>query len=264
MEIFSFLLPAVLLIAASLVLFMFGIVKGQAGRAIAPWVALGALVAAFVVSLVQLAGDGNASVADWTGAVVKSDFGSYVNLITSGVGMLLLLLCWPTNDDATGNTALRFGPDAGDYFATTLTGGNSSWPLGVTRSTLEQTVALPAHADAAVRVRVDAYTARDRVGFELVWLTDDATGGLVPLDAVDLGEYGGSNGGSLAQVGGVYDVPLGATHATFRSLARLTDGYWIDAGFDNASLLMAQPIPEPATAGVLALAAGALALRRRG
>ena len=169
---------------------------------------------------------------------------------------------WAALDGTVG--AFPFGPDAGDYFATTLTGGNSSWPLGVTRSTLEQTVALPAHADAAVRVRVDAYTARDRVGFELVWLTDDATGGLVPLDAVDLGEYGGSNGGSLAQVDGVYDVPLGATHATFRSIARLTDGYWIDAGFDNASLLMAQPIPEPATAGVLALAAGALALRRRG
>ena len=119
MEIFSYLLPEVLLIAAALVLFMFGIVKGPAGRTLAPWVALAGLGVAFVVSFFQLGGAEQA-VADWTGAIVKSDFAAYVNLLVTGIGMLLLLLCWPTNESATGNTALRFGPDAGEFYGLIL------------------------------------------------------------------------------------------------------------------------------------------------
>jgi len=36
------------------------------------------------------------------------------------VGILLTLLAWPTNDDATGNPSLNFGGDAGEFFALML------------------------------------------------------------------------------------------------------------------------------------------------
>ncbi len=168
---------------------------------------------------------------------------------------------WDALDGSIG--AFPFGPADGGYFATTWTGTDSDWTLGVTRSTLAQTAALPVHANAMARVRVDALTARDTVRFDIEWLADDGAGGLSPLSSIDLGTYGGLTGGSVDAVDRVLDVPAGATHVSFRAEAILTDGYWVDAGFDNASIVMAQPVPEPTSAGLAGVALLACAARRR-
>lgn len=117
MNLFSLLLPELLVTAAALVLFLLGVVKGPAGRKVAPWIALGGLIVGGIVAFLQLGG-GNES--DFTGAIVAGDFSGYVKLITAGVGIILLLLCWPTNDDATGNRGLWFGHDAGEFFGLLL------------------------------------------------------------------------------------------------------------------------------------------------
>ena len=41
-------------------------------------------------------------------------------MITAGVSMLFVLLAWPTGPNATGNAALEFGGDAGEFFALML------------------------------------------------------------------------------------------------------------------------------------------------
>src|SRR4029079_19484800 len=54
------------------------------------------------------------------GTLRAADFTQYIKLITAGIGMLLLLLAWPAGREATGNTSLNFGNDAGEFFALML------------------------------------------------------------------------------------------------------------------------------------------------
>ena len=120
MQLFSLLLPELILVVAALVLFLFGVVKSPAGRRVAPVVALAGLAGSLLaVALGATAGDAE-TVRDWTGALAVGPMSTYVRVLVSGVGVLLVLLCWPSNDDATGNTALRFGADAGEFFALIL------------------------------------------------------------------------------------------------------------------------------------------------
>ena len=44
----------------------------------------------------------------------------YIKLLAAGVGVLLVLLAWPTNPDATGSALLDFGADAGEFFGLML------------------------------------------------------------------------------------------------------------------------------------------------
>ena len=44
-------------------------------------------------------------------------FANYVKLVAAGVGILLVLLAWPTNADANGSRSIDFGTDAGEFFA---------------------------------------------------------------------------------------------------------------------------------------------------
>ena len=119
MDLFSLLLPELILVIAALVLFLFGVVKSPAGRRVVPFVALLALAGALAAVAFGPARTAGAT-ADWTGAVSVSAFSTYARVLTLCVGTLFVLLSWPTNDDATGNSALRFGSDAGEFFALIL------------------------------------------------------------------------------------------------------------------------------------------------
>ena len=119
MDLFSLLLPELILVAAALVLFLFGVVKSPAGRRVVPFVALLALAGAMAVVFFSPERPSGAT-ADWTGAVGVSAFSTYARVLTLGVGAFFVLLSWPTNADATGNPALRFGSDAGEYFGLIL------------------------------------------------------------------------------------------------------------------------------------------------
>ena len=47
-------------------------------------------------------------------------FAHYVKMLASAVGVLLVLLAWPTNAQATGNPALDFGGDGGEFYGLML------------------------------------------------------------------------------------------------------------------------------------------------
>jgi NADH-quinone oxidoreductase subunit N len=57
---------------------------------------------------------------DVFGTLHISDFSNYFKLLACAIGILFVLLSWPTNQDATGNTALNFGTEAGEYFGLML------------------------------------------------------------------------------------------------------------------------------------------------
>ena len=115
MSLFSLLLPELILTAAALVLFMFGVFKSSASRAFVPWIALLGLVGAGVAA--ALGGLGlDAADVDFTRSVVAGAFGNYVKVLAAGVGVILLLLCWPTHRDHSGNNSLWWGLDAGEFF----------------------------------------------------------------------------------------------------------------------------------------------------
>jgi NADH-quinone oxidoreductase subunit N len=110
--------PEFLLGIVGAFLILLGTSSKRASRRAAPIIALLTLIAIFaiewglspVASLYSGAGD----------TVRLFNFTWYIKLITSGVGILLVLVAWPSNDDATGNAALNFGHDAGEFYGLML------------------------------------------------------------------------------------------------------------------------------------------------
>src|SRR5207248_1290292 len=64
--------------------------------------------------------DGGMALADDSNAVRVAEFAHYIKLIAAGVGAMLVLLAWPTNREATGNSATDYGTEAGEFFALML------------------------------------------------------------------------------------------------------------------------------------------------
>ena len=48
------------------------------------------------------------------------EFARYVKLLSAAIGVLLVLLAWPSNADATGGPAHHFGQEAGEFFGLML------------------------------------------------------------------------------------------------------------------------------------------------
>jgi NADH-quinone oxidoreductase subunit N len=112
------MLPELVLIAAACVLFLLGVSSKAGSRRLAPVIALLALLVVFGMQC--MAGDMNDTLADRYGTFRIFNFAQYIKLIASGVGALFVLLAWPTNKEATGNSALDFGADAGEFFGLML------------------------------------------------------------------------------------------------------------------------------------------------
>src|SRR5881394_2781349 len=96
--------PELILIVAACALFLIGIVNRAAARRACPWVAVVALLGVFLMEVMR----GDSAAWDWTGALRVFAFAHYIKLIAAGVGVLLVLLAWPTDSEATGNPALQF------------------------------------------------------------------------------------------------------------------------------------------------------------
>src|SRR4029079_14970691 len=47
-------------------------------------------------------------------------FAQYIKALSAGVGILFVLLSWPTDPQATGNSSLNFGTEPGEFFALLL------------------------------------------------------------------------------------------------------------------------------------------------
>src|SRR3954466_950465 len=130
MSLLTLLLPELILIIAAAALFMIGLSNKVASRRLAPVVAMLALFITFAIQVYFVKAGGGKTQHDDFGGISRDgsiygtirigEFAHYIKLISLGIGIMLTLLAWPTNDDATGNTSLHFGHDAGEFFALML------------------------------------------------------------------------------------------------------------------------------------------------
>jgi NADH-quinone oxidoreductase subunit N len=121
----SLLLPELILIGVASLLFLLGLSSKAASRRLAPVLALLSLLAVLGFQIYRFAINGPHTEFDTFGGgghgtLRVAAFAQYIQLITAAIGILLVLLAWPTNADATGNGSLQFGADAGEFFALML------------------------------------------------------------------------------------------------------------------------------------------------
>ena len=116
MSLFEVILPELILIVVACALFLVGAVNKRIARVVSAWVALAAVAGVFILQFVFPSQEGS----DGYGAFRVFGMAQYVKLLSSGVGVLFVLMAWPTDRDATGNSAVNFGTEAGEFFALML------------------------------------------------------------------------------------------------------------------------------------------------
>jgi NADH-quinone oxidoreductase subunit N len=112
--------PELILIGTACVLFLLGMAKGIGARRLVPVVALASMFIVFAMQFVNLVSPGLSNDAGIS-VVHVGGIALYIRVIATWVGVLMVLLAWPTNEDCSGNSALNFGRDAGgEFFALML------------------------------------------------------------------------------------------------------------------------------------------------
>jgi NADH-quinone oxidoreductase subunit N len=114
------MLPELLLIATACALFLLGVSNKASSRRMAALLSVGVLLIVFFAQLPRL---GNAAPFgdDPSGQIRVAALAQFIKALASGVGALFVLLSWPTDEQATGNSALQFGADAAaEFFALLL------------------------------------------------------------------------------------------------------------------------------------------------
>jgi len=120
-DLLEILLPELILVGMACALFLVGVSTRVWARRLAPVLALAALAAVFVLQFAAAMGlRAGVSASDPWNTLHAGAFSDYIKLLTSGVGLLMVLLAWPTNPDASGSRSLNFGADAGEFFALML------------------------------------------------------------------------------------------------------------------------------------------------
>jgi len=116
--------PELVLVIAACILFLIGAVPRLSARRLAPVIATAVLVGLFFSLWYHGAGaDGQGTQATSTDSqktLIVGGFAYYIKMITAGLGILFALLAWPTNHQATGNSALDFANDGGEFFGLML------------------------------------------------------------------------------------------------------------------------------------------------
>lgn len=125
MNLFQVIWPELILAAVACVLFLVGVVNKPAARWAGALITTVTLAVVFVVlwqgSDVDSPASGTAgTLADALGNFRVSSFGQYVKTLAAGVGIILSLLFWPSNDERTGNGSVNYGTEAGEFFALIL------------------------------------------------------------------------------------------------------------------------------------------------
>lgn len=121
MDIIRLIYPELAVLAAATLLFLMGMSGSVAVRRAAPWIALlGLLVAAFLQVGALGAGPLQRVESDLANTLRGSDFSHFIKLLVACVGVLFVLLSWPSNREQTGNSALGFDREGPEYFALVL------------------------------------------------------------------------------------------------------------------------------------------------
>src|SRR5882724_10821312 len=116
MSLLSLLVPELILIAVASALLLLGLSNKASSRRLAPLIAMAALIVTFGIQIYFVSAGGGPTKHDdgvQYGTLRVGEFTQYIKLITLGMGILLTLLAWPTNADATGSSSLHFGHDSG-------------------------------------------------------------------------------------------------------------------------------------------------------
>src|SRR4051812_10219049 len=119
MNLVSVLLPELILILAASVLFLLGMSNKAAARRLAPVLATIAMAVVFFMQIARGAPD-DGQIDTTTNAVRVFPFAAYIKMLAAGVGMLFVLLSWPSDPDATGNSALNYSTECAEYFGLML------------------------------------------------------------------------------------------------------------------------------------------------
>jgi NADH-quinone oxidoreductase subunit N len=120
-QMFFALLPEFVLAAAACVLFVIGVANQPQYRRGAAILALLTVVAVFVQQLVGFkTPEPGGVISDPWNTVRVTEFSTYIKLITSAMGILLILLAWPTNEDATGGNAFEVGHELAEFYGLML------------------------------------------------------------------------------------------------------------------------------------------------
>jgi NADH-quinone oxidoreductase subunit N len=110
--------PEIVLCAAACILILMGVSNCASTRRMVPVIAVLAL---FIAGVSQFSGlGGQQLLADRWSTVRVFEFARYIKMLASGIGILLVMLAWPSDDEATGNAALHFGQEAGEFFGLML------------------------------------------------------------------------------------------------------------------------------------------------
>jgi NADH-quinone oxidoreductase subunit N len=107
------LLPELLLTCVACILFLLGCSNKRSSRRLAPFLALIALV---FVLIPVFARRHITRVEAMDSSVVIDSLSHFIRALTPIVAILLVLLAWPTNREQTGNSALEYGNDGGEFF----------------------------------------------------------------------------------------------------------------------------------------------------
>ncbi len=112
------MLPELILVSVACILFLVGVSPKAGARQAAAVIALLTLVGVFgwLITRAPMSG----TLMDQWRTFRVFEFARFIKILTAGMGVLLLLLAWPSNRDATGNASLEYGKDASEFFALML------------------------------------------------------------------------------------------------------------------------------------------------
>src|SRR6266513_2318009 len=106
----SNLAPELMLTGVACILFLLGCSNKRTSRRITPFIALLALLFALFTELTSRNITREQSIDS---SIFVTGLSHFIRALAPLIGIMLLLLAWPSNADMTGNSALNFGHDAG-------------------------------------------------------------------------------------------------------------------------------------------------------
>ena len=113
------MLPEIVLCAVACVLMLMGVSRSAATRRAAPALAIAALIFAGVSQLAMFAGNAPRFDLRWN-TVRVFEFARYIKLLSSAIGVLLVLLAWPSDRDGTKGPAHNLGQEAAEFYGLML------------------------------------------------------------------------------------------------------------------------------------------------
>lgn len=119
MDLLKALAPELVLIAVACVLFFIGTSHKASMRRLSALVALVTLAIVFVWEGMAFL-NGDILIEKQFNVVHVTSMSLFVKTLVAGVGIVLVLLAWPGNPDATGSGSLNVGSDVGEYFGLAL------------------------------------------------------------------------------------------------------------------------------------------------